>query len=151
MPTLQEWICYGYTGLRDDQALPFVSGWTYLYPTGNSPTEANCLKACGTANGNPDGKRDFSDYFTCRYGHASVGNTKPGVNGLFDMGANVWEWADLDCGQFAAIMGGPWWYESAQMRTECSATKLRDMAARYIGFRCIGDLIMLLSANANLP
>ncbi len=138
LPTRQEWIRYGYTEMRDDPAPPFVSGRTYPYPTGDSPTGANCLNACGAANGNPAGKRDFSDYLTRGYGHAPVGTTKAGVNGLFDMGANVWEWAGLDHGQSAATMGGSWWYGTAQMKADYGATKPRDMAAIYIGFRCIG-------------
>ena len=72
-------------------------------------------------------KKEFSDYLTRGYGHALVGTTKAGVNGLFDMVAK------------AAIMGGSWWYGAAQMKADYGATKPRGMAAVYIGFRCISD------------
>ena len=70
-------------------------------------------------------------------GHAPVGITKVGVNGLFEMGANVWGWASIDHEQLAAIMFGSWGYGSAQMRADYVEMKPRDMAAIYIGFRCI--------------
>ena len=65
------------------------------------------------------------------------GRTRNGVNGLFDMGANVWEWASLGDGQQQATLGGSWWYGARQMQADYGATKPRDMAAVYIGFRCI--------------
>ena len=68
-----------------------------------------------------------------------MGTTKVGVNGLFDMGANVWEWARADQGATAATMGGSWWYGAEQMKVDYGATKPRNMAAIYIGFRCISD------------
>ena len=139
LPTRQEWISYGYTEMRDNPPSPFVSGRTYPYPTGDSSNGANCLGACGAAKGNPAGKKEFSDYLNRGYGHARVGTTKAGVNGLFDMGANVWEWARSDQGAIAATMGGSWWYGAAQMKAHYGATKPRDMAAIYIGFRCISD------------
>ena len=134
LPTRQERIRLGYTEMRDDPSPPFVSGRTYLYPTGDIPTGANCLNACGPANGNPAGKRHFSDHLTRGYGHAPAGTTEAGVNGLFDMGANVWEWASLDHGQSAATVSGLWWDGAAQMRADY---KPRDMATIYIGFRHI--------------
>jgi len=36
-------------------------------------------------------------------------------------------------------MGGSWWYGATQMKADYGATKPRDMAAIYIGFRCISD------------
>ena len=67
-----------------------------------------------------------------------MGTTKAGANGLFDMGANEWEWVDLERGQSTATMGGSWWYGTEQMEADCGATKSRDMAAIYAGFRFIG-------------
>ena len=98
---------------------------------------ANCLNACGSANGNPSGKRDFSDYLTRGDRQDPVGTTLVGVKGLFEMCANVSEWASINHGQLAATMGGSWWYGAAQMRADYGATKPRDMAAIYSGFRCI--------------
>ena len=83
------------------------------------------------------GKRDYSRYLDRGFGHAPAGQTKAGVNGLFDMGANVWEWAVMGKGSSQATMGGSWWYGADQMRSDYGATKPRDMAVVYIGFRCI--------------
>ena len=72
-------------------------------------------------------------------GHIPVGAGKRGVNGLYNMGANVWEWARINKGSGAqATMGGSWWYGARQMEAGYGATKPADMAAVYIGFRCIG-------------
>jgi sulfatase modifying factor 1 len=71
------------------------------------------------------------------HGHARVGTTKQGINGLYDMGANVWEWALISPeDQQQATMGGSWWYGSEQMKADYGATKPREMAVVYIGFRC---------------
>ena len=40
-------------------------------------------------------------------------------------------------GSLQATMGGSWWYDADQMRSDYGATKPRDMAVVYIGFRCI--------------
>ena len=70
-------------------------------------------------------------------GHAPIGITRPGVNGLFDMGANVWEWAsDAEISDAGisnnsgeqATMGGSWWYGKRQMQADYGATKPSDMA-----------------------
>ena len=137
LPTRDEWIRNAYTERRAAPPSPFVTGRTYPYPTGDSPDGANCLGDCGNATGNPVGKADYSQFLMRGYGHAAAGSTKAGVNGLYDMGANVWEWATLGNGQHQATMGGSWWYGSAQMAADYGATKPRDMAVVYIGFRCI--------------
>ena len=72
-------------------------------------------------------------------GHARVATTKKGVNGLYDMGANVWEWAFIGQGPQQGTMGGSWWYGARQMEADYGATKPRDMAVVYIGFRCIDE------------
>jgi len=140
LPTKQEWIKYAYTEMRVDPPSPFITGKTYRYPTGDKSDGANCLRDCGAEQGNPVGKKEFSSYLSRGFGHALVGTTKAGVNGLFDMGANVWEWASLDDGHAQATMGGSWWYGEAQMTSDYGATKPRDMAVVYIGFRCIKTL-----------
>ena len=139
MPTRRAWIRYGYNEIRDDPVLPFVSGRTYAYPTGDSPIRANCLKACGAAYGNPASKSDFSDYLTCGFGRFQMSTIKAGVNSFFDTGANAREWAGLDHRGWAATMGGSWWYGTAQMRADYDATNSHDMPAVYIGFGFIGD------------
>lgn len=139
LPTRDEWIRNAYTELRAAPPSPFVTGKTYPYPTGDSPEGANCLGDCGNAAGNPVGKPDYSHLLMRGYGHAPAGSTKVGVNGLHDMGANVWEWATSGDGPHQATMGGSWWYGAAQMAADYGATKPRDMAVVYIGFRCISD------------
>ena len=60
-----------------------------------------------------------------------------GVNGLYDMGANVWEWANIKNKNYKATKGGSWWYGKEQMHFNHIARKDRNMSAVYIGFRCI--------------
>jgi sulfatase modifying factor 1 len=139
LPTRDEWIMHAYTELRAAPPSPFVKGRTYPFPTGDTPAGANCLRDCGSATGNPAGKTDYTDRLMRGHGHATAGSTGAGVNGLFDMGANVWEWATSGDGRQQATMGGSWWYGKAQMKADYRATKPRDMAVVYIGFRCIAD------------
>jgi len=139
LPTREEWIDSAYTERRAAPPFPFATGRTYPYPTGDSPLGANCLQDCGSATGNPAGKADYSQFLMRGHGHAKAGSTKAGVNGLHDMGANVWEWATSGDGRQQATMGGSWWYGKAQMTADYGATKPRDMAVVYIGFRCIRD------------
>ena len=139
LPTREEWVSYAYTELRAVPPPPFVSGRTYPYPTGDTPDGANCLRDCGNATGNPVGKTDYAEFLMRGYGHARAGSTISGVNGLYDMGANVWEWARSGDGLQQATMGGSWWYGAAQMTADYGATKPRDMAVVYIGFRCVSD------------
>lgn len=137
LPSRDEWISAAYTEQRRAPPAPFRRGVTYDYPTGDSPQGANCLGECGTETAPISGKRDYSQQLYRGFGHAPVGRTKQGVNGLFDMGANVWEWAVFGTGSAQATMGGSWWYGAQQMEADYGATKPRDMAVVYIGFRCI--------------
>ena len=139
LPTRDEWVRHAYTELRPSPPLPFASGVTYPYPTGESPDGANCLRDCGHPAGNPAGKADYSQVLMRGHGHAEAGTTKAGVNGLYDMWANVWEWASSGQGRQQSTMGGSWWYGATQMMADYGATKPRDMAVVYIGFRCISD------------
>ena len=63
-----------------------------------------------------------------------------GVNGLYDMGANVWEWVDSGEGEQKATAGGSWWYGAFRMHRNDRATKPRGTAVVYIGFRCAKDM-----------
>lgn len=139
LPTRDEWITHAYTEFRATPPSPLVKGRTYPYPTGDTPEGANCLGDCGNVTGNPAGKADYADKLMRGHGHAVAGSTVAGVNGLYDMGANVWEWATSGNGRKQATMGGSWWYGKAQMKADYGATKPRDMAIVYIGFRCIRD------------
>jgi formylglycine-generating enzyme required for sulfatase activity len=69
--------------------------------------------------------------------HAAVGSTKRGVNGLYDMGGNVWEWLADRRGDEALTAGGSWWYGADRTRSSAMQWKQADFHAVYIGFRCI--------------
>jgi formylglycine-generating enzyme required for sulfatase activity len=73
-------------------------------------------------------------------GHAKAYTTKAGVNGLYDMGANTWEWVNTGNGSQQGTRGGSWWYGADKMRPNHKASKPRDMAVVYIGFRCVKDI-----------
>jgi sulfatase modifying factor 1 len=119
---------------RLDPPEPFATGAEYPYPTGETPAGANCLEDCG----NPPAL-DHSAVLLRGRGHAKAGTTAPGVNGLYDMDANVWEWVETPDARQKGTRGGSWWYGAAQMRRDYAASKPRDMALVYIGFRCVRD------------
>ena len=127
-----EWRTAAYTETRVSPPAGFERGHTYDYPTGRTPEGANCLGDCG------DSVRPVSHAVTSRgRGHAPAGTSRAGVNGLHDMGANVWEWAvGEDEAGTQPTMGGSWWYGAAQMHREHRAGKPADTAVVYIGFRC---------------
>lgn len=131
LPTEGEWREAAYTERRERPPAPFETGRRYPYPTGTQPTGANCLGDCGP------GARPVSHAVTSRgRGHAPVATTTAGVNGLFDMGANVWEWVEGGGPGEQPTMGGSWWYGAGPMHHDHRATKPADMAVVYIGFRC---------------
>jgi len=100
---------------------------------------ANCQNACTIETNPPASKTDYSGYLLSGTGHAIAGSTKAEINGLYDMGANVWEWASISNAPDQATMGGSWWYGARQMKADYGATKPRDMAVIYVGFRCVMD------------
>lgn len=119
LPTASEWLFAAFTEQRTQPTDGLVRGKTYPWPTGASADGAN------TSDKDPWARA------------APAGATKAGVNGLFDMGANVWEWvADTDAEQ-SRTMGGSWWYGHYQMRSDVNAWKPSDFYAVYIGFRCV--------------
>lgn len=134
LPTDKEWVEAAYTERRQSPPKPFVRGRTYPYPTGDSPRGANCLSDCGRT-----AVQDQSAVLERGRGHARAGTTPPGVNGLYDMGANVWEWVVTGSGRAQGTRGGSWWYGAFQMKADAVAYKPRDMAVIYIGFRCVKD------------
>ena len=62
------------------------------------------------------------------------------------MGANVWEWVDIPDKLNKGTRGGSWWYGARQMKVDYKATKPRDMAVVYIGFRCVNGSKVDVSA-----
>jgi formylglycine-generating enzyme len=134
LPTDTEWEKAAFTETRITPSAPFTTGTIYDYPTGSSPLGANCLGDCG-----PTPAIDYSARLDRGTGHAPVGTTKAGVNGLYDMGANVWEWTENGAASDKRTQGGSWWYGASRMKADDVATKPRDMAVVYIGFRCAKD------------
>jgi sulfatase modifying factor 1 len=134
LPLDTEWAEAAYTERRGAPPAPFRQGQRYPYPTGDSPQGANCLGDCGDTAGVPEARTSRGR------GHALVGSTRAGVNGLFEMGGNLWEWVDSGPGNEKRTRGGSWWYGSAPMRDDHRQTKPSDTAVVYIGFRCARTL-----------
>ena len=140
LPSDAEWMEAAYTERRTQPLAGFTTGRSYPYPTGESPQGANCLGDCGAA-ATPAAYSNSSITSRGR-GHALTGTTRVGVNGLWDMGGNVWEWTDdgkVGAGSGVTARptrGGSWWNGADQMRRDHLQTKPEDTAVVYIGFRC---------------
>jgi len=134
LPTDAEWLEAAHTERRAAPPAPFAAGRSYPYPTGDSPAGANCLGECG-----PVPTIDRRAVLSRGIGHARAGSTAAGVNGLFEMGANAWEWTDGGTPAERPTRGGSWWYGAAQMHRDHMATKPPETAVVYIGFRCAAD------------
>ncbi|MCA1549448.1 formylglycine-generating enzyme family protein [Bradyrhizobium sp. BRP19] len=119
LPTLEEWERAAYTEARANPTDDFVNGRTYPYPVGDKPDGMNTSD------------RDRWPR------HAAVGTTKRGVNGLYDMGGNVWEWLADRRGDEALTSGGSWWYGADKTKASAVQWKSADFHAVYIGFRCV--------------
>ena len=117
LPTAKEWRLAAYTECREQPTDGFRRGETYAYPVGNSPEGMN----------------------NSRQRHVAAGSTKRGVNGLYDMGANVWEWLADRRGDDALTIGGSWWYSADMTQSSRAQYKPANFAAIYIGFRCVYD------------
>lgn len=138
LPTDAEWMEAAYTERRPNPPAGFVTGRRYPFPTGESPAGANCAEGCGMTPTVLAGPRQVTSRGR---GHAAVGSTPAGVNGLHEMAANVWEWTDDGSpGAERPTRGGSWWYGPAQMHHEHLQSKPRDTAVVYIGFRCARSL-----------
>ena len=140
LPTDAEWLRAAYTEQRPQPPAPFASGRSYAYPTGDRPDGAQCLGDCGPAAAQRGVARTAG--LDRGQGHARAGQTPPGVNGLHDMGGNVWEWVDEPPGPAPAgaerlTRGGSWWYGAGPMRAEHRQGKPGDTTVVYIGFRCL--------------
>ncbi len=122
LPSGSEWQKAGFTELRSSPPAPWVKGRTYAWTTGDSPQGAN------TSDTDPWPRA------------APAGVTRAGVNGLYDMGGNVWEWTTDAQGSQRRTVGGSWWYGPVQMKSDVQAFKPADFYAVYIGFRCAFDL-----------
>jgi len=138
LPSDAQWSGGAYTEQRERPPPPFERARTYALPTGESAAGAQCLDDCG-AQARQRAVRHGATLLR-GHGHARVGSTPAGVNGLFDMGGNAWEWVDDPPGARGAeerrTRGGSWWYGAAQMRRDHHQAKPPDTAVVYIGFRC---------------
>jgi sulfatase modifying factor 1 len=114
LPSKREWTLAAYTETRAIPSDDFVRGETYQYPVGNSPVGMNNNKSH----------------------HLPVGKTKKGVNGLYDMGGNVWEWLSDREGNEALTAGGSWWYGPHKTQIQGMQFKPASFYAVYVGFRC---------------
>lgn len=117
LPTWAEWRVAAYTEQRERPSDGFFQGRTYVFPVGDRPEGMN----------------------NNRRSHVPTGRTRVGVNGLYDMGGNVWEWLDDRRGDSALTAGGSWWYGPEQTRAEGAQWKAADFYAVYVGFRCAYD------------
>jgi formylglycine-generating enzyme required for sulfatase activity len=135
LPTDAEWVSAAYTEQRPVPPAPFAQGRTYPFPTGESADGANQIASPARLQRYPAP----ADAIGQGRGHVRVGATPPGVNGLHDMGANVWEWVDHEVDGKKRTRGGSWWYGPAQMKADALYEKPRDFPAVYIGFRCAVD------------
>jgi len=136
LPTDAEWLEAAHTERRQAPPAPFQTGVTYPYPTGQAPTGANCLRDCGPT----PFALDRSARLSRGIGPARVGTSQSGVNGLYEMGGNVWEWVDGSISGERITRGGSWWYGASQMHRDHRASKPSETAVVYIGFRCARDI-----------
>lgn len=117
LPTREEWSLAAYSEQREAPTDGFVTGRSYVYPVGDAPEGMN----------------------NNRTAHVAVGTTRRGVNGLYDMGANAWEWLSDRRGEDALTAGGSWWYGPGAARAEGMQWKPASFYAVYVGFRCVYD------------
>jgi len=141
LPTDAEWLAAAYTEQRTAPPARFERGKSYPYPSGDSALGAQCLADCG-----PQARQRAIAHgaeLARGHGHARAGSTPAGVNGLFEMGGNAWEWVDEPRGATGnaerRTRGGSWWYGAAQMRAEHLQGKPAGTAVVYIGMRCARD------------
>ncbi|MBU3725698.1 MAG: formylglycine-generating enzyme family protein [Burkholderiaceae bacterium] len=132
LPTDSEWTKAAYLEQRDNPPAGFIKGKRYTYPSGDSASASHCLNGCGNYKGTaPAGSLNRG------VGHVPVMTTPAGVNGLYEMGGNVWEWVDTGPGNERITRSSSWWYGAERQLETDIATKPRDTRVVYIGFRCV--------------
>ncbi len=77
--------------MRKTSSSNFIYGQTYEYLVGNTPEGVNCLEDCKFEK-----YANYSTLLSRGDGHSKVGVTKKRINGMYEMGTNVWEWANIE-------------------------------------------------------
>lgn len=132
LPTDAEWTAAAFVEQRANPPAGFVKGQRYQFPGGSTSAVSHCLRGCGDYKGvAPVGALNRGT------GHVTAGTTKPGVNGLLDMGGNVWEWTATEHNSGYITRGASWWYGPERQQEFDVESKPEDIAVVYIGFRCI--------------
>jgi sulfatase modifying factor 1 len=135
LPTDPEWVAAAYREQRAAPPAGFTPGKLYPYPHGDDARKSHCLQGCQGGNGTaPAGS------LTRGTGHVPVLHSAPGVNGLYHMGGNVWEWVDTPVGDERITRGGSWWYDASRQLQSDVASKPVTTRVAYIGFRCVQPL-----------
>ncbi len=140
LPTDAEWTSAAFLEQRFNPPTGYIKGQRYSYPGGVNPTTSHCLSGCGDYRGlAPAGALNRGT------GHVQTGTTKPGVNGLYDMGGNVWEWTATERNGGYITRGASWWYGPERQQESDVESKPSDIAVVYIGFRCVADGLIKLA------
>ena len=136
LPTEAEWISAAFVEQRTNPPVGYTKGERYPFPGGSTPAVSHCLSGCGDYKGvAPAGALNRGT------GHVPTGTTKPGVNGLFDMGGNVWEWTATERNGGYITRGASWWYGPERQKESDVESKPADIGVVYIGFRCVVDAV----------